>query len=134
MNRFKKELRKRGVKLECDYPCLPFNGIETVVVDSANATVSTYHLSAGWGRVRFTRAFAKENVREVVRFSSEKQIEVYFAFRLEGKLYGEARRWLEGWSNDYKAVCGGNEYTVNDLMRVCVDRFDPVRCLPYLGF
>lgn len=24
MNRFKKELRKRGIKLECDYPYLPF--------------------------------------------------------------------------------------------------------------
>lgn len=24
MNRFKKELRKKGVKLECDYPMLPY--------------------------------------------------------------------------------------------------------------
>ena len=134
MNRFKKELRKHGVKLECDYECLPYNGIETVVVDSANATVSTYHLSAGWCKVCFNRAFSEEKVREIVRFSSEKQIEVYFALRLEGMSYGEAKRWLEGWCADYKAVCGGSEYTADDLLKVCVDPWDPTRCLPYLCF
>lgn len=48
MNRLKKEIRKKGVKLESDFPFLPFNGIETINVDSENATISEYHVSAGW--------------------------------------------------------------------------------------
>ncbi len=48
MNRLKKEIRKKGVKLESDFPFLPFNGIETIKVDSENATISEYHVSAGW--------------------------------------------------------------------------------------
>ena len=72
--------------------------------------------------------------REVVRFFSEKQIEEYFASRVEDASYGDARRWFEGWCVDHKAICGGNVYTADDLMRVCVDPFNPVRCLPYLGF
>ena len=50
MNRFKKELRKKGIKLEADYPCLPFyiKGrscfepgfiyIDAVIVNSEKAT------------------------------------------------------------------------------------------------
>lgn len=52
MNRVKKELRKAGAKLECDYEYLPFNGIETVVVNSEKAEYSIYHVSAGWTTVR----------------------------------------------------------------------------------
>ena len=48
MNRLKKEIRTKGVKLESDFPFLPFNGIETIKVDSENATISEYHVSAGW--------------------------------------------------------------------------------------
>lgn len=55
MNRLKREIRKRGVKLECDYPTLPYNGIETVKVDSETATVGTWHICVGWTYVRFNR-------------------------------------------------------------------------------
>lgn len=55
MNRVKLEMRKRGVMLEDDYPELPFNGIETVKVDSENAEWSVYHVSAGWSTGRMTR-------------------------------------------------------------------------------
>ena len=48
MNRLKKEIRKKGIKLESDYPFMPYNGIEAVKVDSENATISTYHVCAGW--------------------------------------------------------------------------------------
>ena len=56
MNRFKKELRARGYKLENDYECLPCDGIETVVANAEAATLSIYHVSAGWLRVGFNRA------------------------------------------------------------------------------
>ncbi len=39
MTRFKKEVRKAGYKLNCDYPYLPFNELENVccfVRDGAN--------------------------------------------------------------------------------------------------
>lgn len=55
MNRLKQELRKRGVRLECDFPTLPYNGIDTVIVDSEKAIVSTYHYSAGWIRIRLQK-------------------------------------------------------------------------------
>ncbi|MBR6358033.1 MAG: hypothetical protein IKS11_00135 [Lachnospiraceae bacterium] len=60
MNRFKKEVRRRGIKLECDYEFLPYNEIETVVADAEKATVSTYHVSAGWDKIVFNRQMAME--------------------------------------------------------------------------
>lgn len=53
MNRFKKEIRKCGVMLESDYPFMPYNGTETVKVCAEKATVSTYHVSAGWTHIKF---------------------------------------------------------------------------------
>ena len=55
MNRFKKELRKKGIKLGCDYPCLPYfiKGksvfepgyifVDGVHVNAEKATVTTYY-------------------------------------------------------------------------------------------
>ena len=48
MNRLKKEIRKKGVKLECDYPFMPYDGLEAVKVDTEKATVGWYHVCAGW--------------------------------------------------------------------------------------
>ena len=45
MNRFKKELSKRGYKMEKDYPYLPCDEIEAIVVNSEDATLCIYHLS-----------------------------------------------------------------------------------------
>lgn len=50
MNRFKKELRKNGVMLECDYPWLPYEhrgcpALEGVHVDSEKCTVTRYFVS-----------------------------------------------------------------------------------------
>lgn len=47
MNRFKKELRKKGVKLECDYPYMPYRVgqniyMEDVYVNSEKATVTEF--------------------------------------------------------------------------------------------
>lgn len=72
--------------------------------------------------------------RERIYFGSAKQIENYFAERLVDMSYGEAKRYLQAWCADYKAVCGGSEYTADDLLKVCVDPWDPTRCLPYLCF
>ena len=55
MNRFKRELRKHGQKLECDYPTMPFylKGkspfdvgnicIEGIVANAENCTVTTFY-------------------------------------------------------------------------------------------
>ena len=61
MNRFKMELRKRGFKLECDYECLPMNGIETVSANAEEASYSIYHIGAGWRVRRFARDFSEIN-------------------------------------------------------------------------
>ena len=45
MNRFKKELSKRGYKMEKDYPYLPFNEVEAIMVDSEHAILFVYHFS-----------------------------------------------------------------------------------------
>lgn len=56
MNRLKREIKKKGIMLESDYPYLPFNGIEAVKVDSERVTLSIYHVSMGWMRCRFDRS------------------------------------------------------------------------------
>jgi hypothetical protein len=43
MTRFKKELRRLGVKLESDYPWLPFEGIQAVTVVQEYAQVGIHH-------------------------------------------------------------------------------------------
>ena len=48
MNRLKKEIRRRGVKLESDYPYLPYEGLEAVHIDSERAIVSEYYSFYGW--------------------------------------------------------------------------------------
>ncbi len=60
MNRLKKEIRKKGVMLESDYPFMPYNGIETVKVNSEQATISTYHVCAGWTTSRIRRDLTME--------------------------------------------------------------------------
>ena len=49
MNRFKKELRKHGVKLECDYEMLPYERdagfLEGVVVDAEQCKVVSIYTS-----------------------------------------------------------------------------------------
>ena len=63
MNRLKKEIRKKGVMLECDYPYLPFNGIEAVKVDSEQVALSIYHVSLGWTRCKFDRSLVCRDFR-----------------------------------------------------------------------
>lgn len=48
MNRLKKEIMKKGIKLEHQYDFMPYNGLETVVVDSEKAIVKEYHNCFGW--------------------------------------------------------------------------------------
>lgn len=73
--------------------------------------------------------------RETVRFFSEKQIEEYFAPRLEGMLARECREYIRGWCGDYKAILHGyGEYSCEELCNLLIDPWDPVRCLDYLGF
>ena len=45
MNRVKKELRRRGVKLENDYEYMPYDGIQAVIVQSDLARVKVVHTS-----------------------------------------------------------------------------------------
>lgn len=62
MNRLKKEIRRKGVKLELDYPFLPFNGLECVKVDSEKATISEYHVCAGWCVTKICHDLTFENI------------------------------------------------------------------------
>lgn len=55
MNRIKKEFQRHGFPLENDFEYLPYNGIETVVVDSENAVWKQYHNCYGWSKVRLLR-------------------------------------------------------------------------------
>ena len=43
-----------------DYEYLPCDGIETVVANAENATLSIYHVSAGWTRIRYNRDMTEE--------------------------------------------------------------------------
>ena len=50
MNRFKKEIRKRGFKLESDLPCLPYElkghnyiVLESIFVNSERATIVEFY-------------------------------------------------------------------------------------------
>lgn len=49
MNRFKKEIRKKGIKLESDYPWLPYdNGnvtVDAVSVNTEKVTIIVYYTS-----------------------------------------------------------------------------------------
>lgn len=49
MNRFKKELRKKGIKLECDYPWLPYEGkyvtLDSILVNSEMCMVTHIYTS-----------------------------------------------------------------------------------------
>ena len=49
MNRLKREFRARGLKLECDYPALPYDlgsqSIHAVEVNSETATAMAYYSS-----------------------------------------------------------------------------------------
>ena len=55
---------------------------------------------------------------EVVRFFSVRQIEEFFAHRLECMDRREAVRWLEGYCADHKVKCGGYVYTAEDLAKI----------------
>lgn len=49
MNRFKKELRKRGLRLACDYKSFPAeNGIAGVIVITEMLQVRIFHMNTGW--------------------------------------------------------------------------------------
>ena len=50
MNRYKKELQKRGFKLENDFEYLPCNGIETVKAEITKEGIiyKQYHVGYGW--------------------------------------------------------------------------------------
>ena len=68
MTRFAKELRKRGYKLECDYPWLPYYQgsvtLDTVVVNSNDCTLNEYYCETGWIITKFDRQMKAEVVFE----------------------------------------------------------------------
>ena len=69
MTRFAKELRKRGYKLECDYPWLPYDigssSIETVIVNSEDCTLHEWYNTMGWVTTKFDRQMKEEVVFEL---------------------------------------------------------------------
>lgn len=59
MTRFKEYIRKAGIKLENDYPYMPYDSIETVETyfdtELNYIVVLTYHVSAGWLKLYIDR-------------------------------------------------------------------------------
>ena len=64
MNRFKRELRKRGYMLENDYEYLPYNGLETVVADAEQAQMRRFYDCYGWYNVEFDRSMNPHDLEE----------------------------------------------------------------------
>lgn len=109
MNRFKKEIRKRGVKLESDYEYLPYNGIHSVYVDASRALVRTYHISAGLCCVVFNRQMEpKESTGElqaVEQRDMDPDEEMY--------MYHE----IETWANDDPEVW---DLIAEEFGKICI--------------
>lgn len=59
MNRFKKELRRRGYKLECDYTTLPYKTIEAVQARAESVSYDIFSNTCGWICTRFDRDFSE---------------------------------------------------------------------------
>lgn len=55
MNRFKKEIRKRGFKLESDFEYLPIDGLDSVNCNAANASYFEYYYCLGTVKYQFNR-------------------------------------------------------------------------------
>ena len=71
MNRFKKEIRKRGYKLESDYPWMPYDikgsfgepghiALDSVYVDSEMATIYHYYNVIA-EKITFFRSMESQN-------------------------------------------------------------------------
>ena len=58
--------------------------------------------------------------REVVRFFSVRQIEEFFAPRLEGMFTSEIREWIESYCEFHKVRCGAYEYAAGDLVQLLI--------------
>lgn len=109
MNRFKKEIRRRGIKLECDYEFLPYNSIETVEANAEDATIRTYHDCYGWSCIKMART------GDLIDMDSEYTMENFYGD--EAHIYGTVdgrkallvlpddhrprMRWFADWDHAY---------------------------------
>lgn len=48
MTKFKEYARSKGIRLECDYECMPCNGLEYVRVLFDRAAILEYYNQYGW--------------------------------------------------------------------------------------
>lgn len=48
MTKFKEYARSKGIKLECDYERMPYNGLEYVRVLPDRAAILKYYNQCGW--------------------------------------------------------------------------------------
>ena len=53
MTRFKEYARSKGIRLECDYECLPYKGLECVLVLPERAAVLEFYNCYGWTAIYF---------------------------------------------------------------------------------
>lgn len=53
MTKFKKYVRSKGFQLECDMKCLPFEGVEEIMVIPEKSLLCIYHNAYGWTNIRF---------------------------------------------------------------------------------
>ena len=64
MNRFTKEVRKRGFKIESDYECLPCGDIDTTWVNAEKAEYYVYHFGLGVITYKFNRDMSYKTIYE----------------------------------------------------------------------
>lgn len=68
-------------------------------------------------------------------FFSERQIEEYFAPRIEGMSNGEIMDFLAGYCREHTVRLCGSIYGANDLYQLLVGvDYDPTKALEYLGW
>lgn len=54
MNRFKKELIKKGIKLECSYEWFPTENLDFITVDAETASITTGYITL-WLKTSYGR-------------------------------------------------------------------------------
>lgn len=64
MNRFTKEVRKRGFKIETDYEYLPSGNVEITWVNAEKAECYVYHFGLGVITYKYNRDMSYKTIYE----------------------------------------------------------------------
>lgn len=67
------------------------------------------------------QCYAEPDRRKTVRFFSETQMEIDLSRNIDGMLVTEVYDYLDSYCHNHKVICGGKEYTADDLFDILVD-------------